>query len=84
MIFKPDPITIVLAIISLLMFTLLFVALHEAKMIGAANAVKEIQNANEKATTIAESAQRTVEDCYRSGGLWDRSRGVCKPPGTSQ
>jgi hypothetical protein len=47
---------------------------------GYANAIADIKAANAKEDTMAAKGQANVENCYSSGGSWDRSRGVCVGP----
>lgn len=43
-----------------------------------------IEDANKRSESAADAAQQTVDQCFASGGLWDRGTGVClrgKPAG---
>ena len=42
--------------------------------------IEKIRDATEAALEKAEGARKTVDDCYKAGGVWDRSAGKCLTP----
>lgn len=45
---------------------------------GKDSALTGVQKQNDKAIKEADEAARTVDDCYQSGGVWDRATGNCR------
>lgn len=45
---------------------------------GRREVLKKIEDANNEAEKRAREGQKSVDDCYLSGGIWDRRHGVCK------
>ena len=47
--------------------------------IGEQKAAQKIEEANDAAKRKADAGSDLVEGCFATGGVWDRSRGVCGP-----
>jgi hypothetical protein len=50
---------------------------HQLIVEGEQKALQQVEDANAKASTEAQSAAKNVDDCFVAGGTWDRSRGEC-------
>lgn len=50
---------------------------HVWYMQGLNHAEEQINAANQHAKEQAEQGQQTVDQCFASGGTWNRDRGVC-------
>lgn len=44
---------------------------------GYAAKEREVAADNRKANDAVKAGIKKVDDCYRSGGIWDSTRGVC-------
>lgn len=51
---------------------------YKGKSAGEKDALTGVQKQNDKAIKEADKAARTVDDCYQSGGVWDRATGNCR------
>ncbi len=40
-------------------------------------AIRKIEDANQRSNDKANQGQRDVDSCYAGGGVWDRVHGVC-------
>ena len=67
----------VIVIIALAIIIGLAVFHHKAYDAGKDAANNIINLANQKANDNANKGQKSVDDCYASGGNWDRDNGVC-------
>lgn len=53
---------------------------HEGVVAGRRAATQEITDANVAARKMADDAEKTVDQCYAAGRMWDRDRGLCYDP----
>ena len=53
---------------------------HEFLVEGADKALQKVEQANESERNRADAAADEVALCSRSGGTWDRDRGLCDRP----
>jgi hypothetical protein len=44
---------------------------------GEARLAAKIERTNQEARDAARKASRSVDDCYRDGGVWDQTTGLC-------
>ena len=50
---------------------------HLGYAAGEAGALQNVKEANDASEAAADKGSAGVDECYRSGGTWDRARGVC-------
>ena len=52
--------------------------------LGRNEALQDIEAANEKAQSNANTGTKDVRACYDGGGTWNRINGVCDSPATGK
>ena len=52
---------------------------HSLIQQGVQQEIQDMNHANDKSNQEAGAAQGTVDDCFNTGGTWDRTNGVCTP-----
>lgn len=65
----------ILAVVAVL--TILAGIYLKGRNAGKQGALEDVRKQDDRAVEKADEAGRTVDGCYRTGGVWDRTTGKC-------
>ncbi|MGK9084938.1 hypothetical protein KXR64_16690 [Brucella intermedia] len=72
-----SPKSIIYGLLGLAIIGALSWTVHELREGARQEAISDVEKANRANDGKAAKGQAAVDECYRRGGTWDRTRGLC-------